>query len=310
MNDIFISYAHIDNEALTEEDKGWISQFHKVLDTRVAQLTGEKPRIWRDLKLGGNDVFDQAIVQQFSNARVMISIMSPRYLKSEWCMKELRQFYDNASSSGGVSFENKSRILKVVKTPFETNDVPNEIRSVFTSILGFEFFEVDPDTGKLNEYNATFGTEAKHNYFSKIFDLAHEVSLLLKAMHNRETGNGDSAISAAETKKIFLATTTKDLQPEHDRIYRNLIERGYHIFPDQPMPLVGAEFKQAVREYLEKCDASIHLIGTSYGMVPEGEDHSVIDIQNSIAAETAATQDLHRFIWMPRDQTVTESRQG
>ena len=310
LNDIFISYAHIDNEALTEEDKGWISQFHKVLDTRVAQLTGEKPRIWRDLKLGGNDVFDQAIVQQFSNARVMISIMSPRYLKSEWCMKELRQFYDNASSSGGVSFENKSRILKVVKTPFETNDVPNEIRSVFTSILGFEFFEVDPDTGKFNEYNATFGTEARQNYFSKIFDLAHEVSLLLKAMHNRETGNGDSAISAAETKKIFLATTTKDLQPEHDRIYRNLIERGYHIFPDQPMPLVGAEFKQTVREYLEKCDASIHLIGTSYGMVPEGEDHSVIDIQNSIAAETAATQDLHRFIWMPRDQTVTESRQG
>ena len=68
MNDIFISYAHIDNEALTEEDKGWISQFHKVLDTRVAQLTGEKPRIWRDLKLGGNDMFDRAIVHQFCNA--------------------------------------------------------------------------------------------------------------------------------------------------------------------------------------------------------------------------------------------------
>ena len=144
MNDIFISYAHIDNEALTEEDKGWISQFHKVLDTRVAQLTGEKPRIWRDLKLGGNDMFDQAIVHQFCNARVMISIMSPRYLKSEWCMKELRQFYNNASSTSGVSFENKSRILKVVKTPFETNDVPNEVRSVFASLLGFEFFEVDP----------------------------------------------------------------------------------------------------------------------------------------------------------------------
>ena len=80
LNDIFISYAHIDNEALTEEDKGWISQFHKVLDTRVAQLTGEKPRIWRDLKLGGNDMFDQAIEHQFCNARIMISIMSPRYL--------------------------------------------------------------------------------------------------------------------------------------------------------------------------------------------------------------------------------------
>jgi hypothetical protein len=310
LNDIFISYAHIDNEALTEEDKGWISQFHKVLDTRVAQLTGEKPRIWRDLKLGGNDVFDQAIVHQFCNARVMISIMSPRYLKSEWCMKELKQFHDNASSTSGVSFENKSRILKVIKTPFETNDIPNEIQGVFASILGFEFFEVDPDTGKFKEYNATFGAEAKHNYFSKIFDLAHEVSQLLKAMHDRESGNGTPSATATDTKKIFLATTTTDLQSERDRIYRNLIERGYQIYPDQPMPLVGAEFKQTLREHLEKCDASIHLIGSSYGMVPEGEDHSVIDIQNSIAADTGATQALHRFIWMPRGQTVTESRQA
>ena len=310
MNDIFISYAHIDNEALTEEDKGWISHFHKVLDTRVAQLTGEKPRIWRDLKLGGNDVFDEAIVNQFCNTRIMISIMSPRYFKSEWCMKELKQFYDNASSTGGVSFENKSRILKVVKTPFETNDVPNEIQGVFSRILGFEFFEVDTDTGKFMEYNASFGADARHNYFSKIFDLAHEVSQLLKSMHDQESGNGATGSAAVDSKKIFLATTTKDLQSERDRIYRNLIERGYQVFPDQPMPLVGAEFKQAVREHLEKCDASIHLIGSSYGMVPEGEGHSVIDIQNSLAAETASTQDLHRFIWMPRNQMVTEPRQA
>tara|TARA_B100001142_G_scaffold329386_1_gene392501 strand:+ start:879 stop:2378 length:1500 start_codon:yes stop_codon:yes gene_type:complete len=310
VNDIFISYAHIDNEALTEEDKGWISQFHKVLDTRVAQLTGEKPRIWRDLKLGGNDMFDKAIVHQFNCARVMISIMSPRYLKSEWCMKELKQFYENASSTSGVSFENKSRILKVVKTPFETNDVPNEIRGVFASLLGFEFFEVDPETGKFMEYNASFGADSKHNYFSKIFDLAHEVSQLLKAMSDKETGNSLTGPMTIDTKKIFLATTTNDLQPERDRIYRNLIERGYIVYPDQPLPLVGAEFKLSVREHLEKCDTSIHLVGSSYGMVPEGEDHSVIEIQNSVAAETAASQELHRFIWMPRGQTVTESRQA
>ncbi|MBE87392.1 MAG: hypothetical protein CMO69_06625 [Verrucomicrobiales bacterium] len=310
MNDIFISYAHIDNEALTEEDKGWISQFHKVLDTRVAQLTGEKPRIWRDLKLGGNDMFDKAIVHQFNSARIMISIMSPRYLKSDWCMKELKQFYENASSTSGVSFENKSRILKVVKTPFETSDVPNEIRDVFSSLLGFEFFEVNPETGKFMEYNASFGADSKHNYFSKIFDLAHEVSQLLKAMYDKEMGNSLTGPTTIETKKIFLATTTTDLQPERDRIYRNLIERGYIVYPDQPLPLVGTEFKLSVREHLEKCDTCIQLIGSSYGMVPEGEDHSVIEIQNSIAAEVAATQELHRFIWMPRGQSFTESRQA
>ena len=172
MNDIFISYAHIDNEALTEEDKGWISQFHKVLDTRVAQLTGEKPRIWRDLKLGGNDMFDKAIVHQFNCARVMISIMSPRYLKSEWCMKELKQFYENASSTSGVSFENKSRILKVVKTPFETNDVPNEIRGVFASLLGFEFFEVDPKP--VSSWNITLHSgPTRSTIISQRFSISH-----------------------------------------------------------------------------------------------------------------------------------------
>ena len=87
------------------------------------------------------------------------------------------------------------------------NDVPNEIRGVFASLLGFEFFEIDPDTGKFMEYNASFGAEAKHNYFSKIFDLAHEVSQLLKAMQEDESGSGASGATTIETKKIFLATT-------------------------------------------------------------------------------------------------------
>ena len=39
-NDIFISYAHIDNETMTEEQKGWISAFHQALEVRLAQLLG------------------------------------------------------------------------------------------------------------------------------------------------------------------------------------------------------------------------------------------------------------------------------
>ena len=82
MNDIFISYAHIDDQVLTEGQKGWITQFHRVLDVRLSQLLGEKPKIWRDPKIQGNDVFDEKIVSSFKDAKVMVSIMSPRYLRS------------------------------------------------------------------------------------------------------------------------------------------------------------------------------------------------------------------------------------
>ena len=65
MNDIFISYAHVDNEALTEGQKGWISQFHRTLEIRLRQLLGDNPRIWRDMKLSGTDIFDEKIINEF-----------------------------------------------------------------------------------------------------------------------------------------------------------------------------------------------------------------------------------------------------
>ena len=63
--DVFISYAHIDNLPLREGESGWIASFHKALEVRLAQLLGEKPRIWRDQKLQGNDFFGDEIVKQF-----------------------------------------------------------------------------------------------------------------------------------------------------------------------------------------------------------------------------------------------------
>jgi hypothetical protein len=45
--DIFISYAHIDDEPLSEGLNGWISDFHKSLEVRLAQLLGKRPVIWR-----------------------------------------------------------------------------------------------------------------------------------------------------------------------------------------------------------------------------------------------------------------------
>jgi hypothetical protein len=55
--DIFISYAHIDNGHYADIPQGWIDYLHERLNIRLAQLLGQPPRIWRDRKLAGNDVF-------------------------------------------------------------------------------------------------------------------------------------------------------------------------------------------------------------------------------------------------------------
>ena len=75
LNDIFISYAHVDNESLTEGQKGWISQFHRTLEIRLRQLLGENPRIWRDMKLSGTDIFDEKIVIRQINTMFMLIVL-------------------------------------------------------------------------------------------------------------------------------------------------------------------------------------------------------------------------------------------
>jgi hypothetical protein len=51
-NDVFISYAHIDNQLFSGVTKGWIDYLHERLEIRLAQLLGKTPHIWRDRKLG------------------------------------------------------------------------------------------------------------------------------------------------------------------------------------------------------------------------------------------------------------------
>jgi hypothetical protein len=81
--DIFISFAHIDDETMSKEQEGWIAMLHRALGVRLGQLLGEAPKIWRDPKLQGNDIFDQEIVGKLVKASILVSVLSPRYVKSD-----------------------------------------------------------------------------------------------------------------------------------------------------------------------------------------------------------------------------------
>jgi hypothetical protein len=45
---IFISYAHIDNQPLSPEQKGWITRFHNTLQGFLDTRLGRDAAIWRD----------------------------------------------------------------------------------------------------------------------------------------------------------------------------------------------------------------------------------------------------------------------
>ena len=101
-SDLFVSYAHIDDQALVEGQKGWISNLHRALEIRLAQLRGKQPKIWRDPKLTGNDVFSDKLVDRVRQVALLVSVLSPRYVNSDWCTRELRLFMDASEQAGGL----------------------------------------------------------------------------------------------------------------------------------------------------------------------------------------------------------------
>ncbi len=305
-NDIFISYANIDNQPLSEGQSGWISDFHRVLEIRLAQLRGEKARICRSLKLQENDYFDDNIIVQFPKVALLVSVLSPRYLKSQWCRKELQEFCKSAEQTGGIQVAgNKSRIFKVIKTPVPPEQQPQELRS----LLSYEFYEIG-QTGRPYEFNRIFGSESEKKYWAKLEDLAYDIYQLLEIFQPMEVEEANPIVNSVKSTgtTIYLAETTFDLNEARDKIKRELQQRGYIIVPSQALPL-NPDFPGVVRENLENCKLSIHLVGQRYGIIPEGLDRSVVELQYSLAkAQKQQNSEFSYLVWVPSELQVKEPR--
>src|SRR5438309_9864548 len=114
--DAFISYAHMDNVGLIEGHKGWVTNLHRALEIKVGQFLGKQPQIWRDPKLTGDDVFADILADRLRPVAVLLSVVSPSYVRWEWARKESVALWTAAEQQGGVHFHNKARSIPVIKT--------------------------------------------------------------------------------------------------------------------------------------------------------------------------------------------------
>jgi hypothetical protein len=76
--DIFISYAHIDNEHYSDIPHGWIDYLDERLKVDLASGLGRPLRIWRDPKLTGSDAFNNTIKERLAKAAIFLAVLSPR----------------------------------------------------------------------------------------------------------------------------------------------------------------------------------------------------------------------------------------
>jgi hypothetical protein len=268
--DVFISYAHVDDEALlesTEPDKsaGWVATFVRLLKNELAQKVGraEGFTVWFDtINLRGNHSVTAEIEGKLGRAATFVAILSPPYLASRWCQDEARLFTQRfAGDLGG-------RLFIVEKAPLDEGAVvPPEL----TDLRKYRFWYRDR-----NEQPRTLGKPMPHQdeiqYFRLIEDLARDIHGQLKAMVGeppaKQPPAGTASNGAPDTVAVFLAEVTDDLEFSRLELRRYLEQQRALVLPAATYPLGRAEFEAALDADLARSRLFVQLLGPIPGKMP------------------------------------------
>lgn len=334
--DLFISYAHIDDLSPFGGERGWIDLLHERLSVLLAQALGYEPNIWRDgHKLHGNDALGGAIGDGVTRSLLLLPVISPRYVQSDWCNREMESFHAAAPPPHGSAPAFRSRVFKVVKTPLPEHLLAREPAHI-RDLIGYQFYGEDASSGVLTEFSPD---PSDKQYWKTLNRLVADIKrTLIELKHtpaapvtnsvtNSDTAPGTSAPARAAThapaaahapsvetagpdvrvapatpsKLVFLAETTGDLAREREAVRDELRQRGYGVLPEQRLPLdERRRVEEAVRADLARCCLSLHMVGARYGSTPEDDPASVVQIQERLAAERGAGDaSFQRLLWMP-----------
>jgi hypothetical protein len=304
-DDVFISYAHLDDDQLVSETCGWVAQLHEDLERHLRQKLpgGDRIRLWRDDEIRKYEDFTSKILRRIPNVAIILLVSSPVYFSREWCDKELEAFCRHAHNRLGIKVdEEKVRIFKVEKRAVDREQLPKDLK-VNSS---YKFHAAIPP-GARNDYvlRPKFGGDYFVAYYQRVEDLSDDLAKMLLTMRSLEEGQPEPASTA-----VYLAEVTSDLRSERDVISRDLKAYGYTVLPGSELPNEVHSLKEQVRGYLNRSVLSIHVVGNEFGIVPEGEaEKSKQWIQHDLAIEREQNGAFERLLLIPKSTSPQNPRQ-
>jgi hypothetical protein len=290
----------------------------------VGQALGYEPAIWRDgHNLQGNDQLIGAISEGVTSSLLLVPVITPRYVQSDWCNREMEAFHAAEPPAAVAGPEFRSRVFKVIKTP-----LPSHLKKLepvqIRNLIGYQFYAEDVTSGLLTEFSTDSTEKLYWRMLNRLVADITKALIELKHPEARQTGPLDasrltapSSVAPAQPtagsaaspngaasgppKFVYLAEATSDLADERELVRDELRQRGYGVLPEEKLPLEEVKkTENTIRAALARCALSVHMVGTRYGSSPEDDARSAVRIQEQLAAEYgAATPAFLRLLWMP-----------
>ncbi len=269
---IALIYSSKDDEPIGGGIKGWITNFNKFLSTLLYQITRENP----ELVLMNEKTFDSARLNDFS---VILCLMTENLEQEKPIVQVINQYVKVLNKSERMNADGVARFFKILKKPHDADEVFPELED----LIPYEFYLIDPLTGDTQEFTRFFGSDAERSYWMKLVDMAYDIHHVIQSKQGDDTKPHYEDIP--QNKTVYLASTGVDMVIQRDMIKRELMRHGYKVLPDHSLPKEVKSLDRMIRDDLDRCRLSIHMVGEDYGYKPKGSELSVVDIQNRVASD-------------------------
>lgn len=297
-NDIFISYASVDNEP-DAQDVRWVSRFRGDLETALRRRLGQDLAIFFDqADLHAYDELEMLLKNSRSSA-IFLAVCSPSYVARDWTLQELKAFCETAKKAGGPN-----RLVTIEALPVEGSSLPPE----FENLKRTRFYTSDKDSG--TDFALTPASQPLL-YNERLQQLAHSLVLLLREIRESEspaapvqsvqpvqatqpaqavqTPQAARTAQAAQPAQpeqvaqqsptvvvanephatVLLAQVTDDVYDERQKVVSYLEDYGVRVVPTGEYPENGAKFASAVAADIQKADLFVQLLGRVRSLKPE-----------------------------------------
>lgn len=220
MPDIFVSYAHVDNKPFSGLETGWITHFVTNLQLMINSKIGraEDYSLWQDFRLQGNTAITPEIETQVKAVQVLLVFLSPGWIASDWCQKELRLFCEK---HGDV----KDRIFVI-----ELDSLPREEKpAAFHDLLGYSFW-LKNEHNKIRKLGFPEPQKTDLEYFNRLIDLSSDVVQALANFRPEITTETQTFIPKAT---IYVAPVNDALYDQRANLVSELKQFQIAVLPEK-----------------------------------------------------------------------------
>jgi hypothetical protein len=293
MHDVFVSYAHADNEIAEGSSAkfGWV--------TTLAQNLNRGPNVYKkdlfiDHRLKPGDDFSEDLIEKVANSRLLLILLSQNYIDSKWCGKELDHFIRTHAKDP----DKPTDVFVVELFPYETFErVPVNIQNLRKRLIHAKFWcqPADASSPVLAGNPTPEESGLAREYWRARNELQVAMDSRLRAMRSAQsvTAAEERTANATPTLRrasgslgtVLLADVTEDLETQRNQIRAALEPEGVAVVPQGDyVGLAPQEFETAIAGDLGQSILFVQLLSPTPGRKGKGFDAPLPQLQFQHAA--------------------------